>query len=101
MIRKDDRTPEQQQTHVGAVVAKDKFMSGWGVATGGASRVAWACAPEVNIDRVERWVRARPEMCYVHIVDLRTYRQPRGTAHFHIYVVNMDHPIVPSVLFGR
>jgi hypothetical protein len=52
----DDRTEEQKKTHVFAVVAKDKCMSGWGGATGGASRCAWACDPSVNTDRVENWV---------------------------------------------
>lgn len=90
-IVEDDRTDEQKQTHNYAVVARDKFMSGWGCAEGGASRCAWAVAPDVNIDRVERWVRSRSEMRYVNIVNLNTYRPPRGTAHFHIYVANADH----------
>lgn len=93
MITQDDRTPEQKTSHVLAVVARDKFMSGWGGARGGASRVAWALNPAaVNPDRVERWVRSRREMQYVSIVDLRTYRAPRGTARLHIYVVNPGHP---------
>lgn len=91
MITKDERTPEQKQTHKYAVVAKDNFMSGWGGAEGGTSRCAWAVAPDVNIDRVERWVRSRSEMKYVSVVNLDTYRPPRGTAHFHIYVANADH----------
>lgn len=86
-IIEDDRTPEQKKTHRLAVVAKDKFMSGWG----GASRCAWACPPEVNTDRVFNWVRSRSEMRYVNVVDLTTYRPPRGTAHFHIYVCTPDH----------
>lgn len=88
----DDRTPEQRQTHKFAVVAKDRFMSGWGRARGGASRCAWAVPSNLDIDKVERWVRGRSEMRYVNVVDLRTYRPPRGTIHFHIYVVNADHP---------
>ena len=91
MIIKDDRTPEQKKTHRLGVVARDKFMSGWGGATGGASRCAWACAPDVNEDRVYNWVRDRKEMRNVSIVDLSTYRPPRNTAHFHIYVANADH----------
>lgn len=92
MITKDDRTEDQKQTHVKAIVARDKFMSGWGGARGGASRCAWACAPEVNMERVFNWVRSRSEMRYVNLVNLRSYRPPRGTAHFHIYVCNQDHP---------
>lgn len=91
MITKDDRTPEQKKTHRLAIVAADKFMSGWGGAAGGVSRCAWACAPDVNTDRVWNWVKQRKEMRYVNLVDLSTYRPPKGTAHFHIYVCNADH----------
>jgi hypothetical protein len=92
MKLEDDRTPEQRLTHRWGVVAKDRFMSGWGEAARGASRCAWACHPEANIDRLENWVRNRSEMRYVNVVNLDTYRPPRGTAHFHIYVANPDHP---------
>lgn len=92
MTKQDDRTPEQKQTHVWGVVARDKFMSNWGGASQGASRCAWACAPGVNTDRVFNWVNGRSEMIYVNLVDLRTYRPPSGTAHFHIYVCNEGHP---------
>lgn len=91
MIKVDDRTPEQKKTHRWAVVARDKFMSGWGQASAGASRCAWACAPEVNTDRVFNWVKARSEMRYVSLVDLTTYRPPSGAAHFHVYVCDKDH----------
>ena len=94
MEKQDDRTDEQRRTHYIGVVAKDNFMSGWGWARNGTSRCAWAINPtEINADRVYNWVKARREMRYVNIVDLRTYRAPRGTAHFHIYVVDgPDHP---------
>ncbi len=95
MIYQDDRTEEQKATHTLAVVARDKCMSGWGGAKGGASRVAWAIDPNstVNLDRVEDWVRSRSEMRHVNVVDLRTYRAPRGTAHFHVYVIeDSSHP---------
>jgi len=88
----DDRTPEQKESHKWGIVAKDKFMSGWGGAEGGVSRCAWACSPDVNIDRVFGWVESRAEMIYVNMVDLNTYRPPRGTAHFHIYVCEEGHP---------
>lgn len=87
MIRKDDRTEAEKTTHRWGVVAKDKFMSGWGDAKGGASRCAWAC-PDGLLDTVEARIRRRPDMRYVNVVDLNTYRPPRGTAHFHIYVAN-------------
>jgi len=83
----DERTEEQKKTHRWAVVARDKFMSGWGGASGGTSRCAWAVPEGINIDRVFNWVDSRSEMVYVNIVDLKTYRPPRGTAHFSIYVV--------------
>ncbi len=91
MIRKDDRTPEQKHTHRLAIVARDKFMSGWGGASGGASRCAWACHPDVDLERVYNWVEQRSEMDRPCLVDLSTYRPPTGTAHFHIYVCNPDH----------
>lgn len=100
MIRKDDRTPEQMKTHRWAVVAKDNALSGWGGARGGASRCAWAVpnewANDGSINAVEDWVRSRSEMRYVNVVDLTTYRCPRGTAHFHIYVCGDSHPAAPS-----
>lgn len=92
MTKQDDRTAEQRKTHRWGVVAKDKFMSGWGGASGGASRCAWACGPDVDLNRVERWVRRRDEMRYINVVDLNTYRPPSGTAHFHIYVCDAGHP---------
>lgn len=95
MTYEDDRTEDQKATHYLAVVARDKFMSGWGGAKSGASRCAWAIDPNsaVNPDRVENWVRSRSEMQYVNVVDLRTYRAPRGTAHFHVYVIeDSSHP---------
>lgn len=88
MIRKDDRTAEQRATHRLGVVARDRFMSGWGQASGGYSRCAWACPPDGDINKLERYVRGRSEMRYVNVVDLTTYRPPRGTAHFHIYVAD-------------
>lgn len=90
-IKQDDRTDAEKKTHIWGIVASDRFMSGWGGASGGTSRCAWACHPDVNTDRVYNWVKSRKEMRYVNLVDLRTYRAPRGTAHFHIYVCNPDH----------
>ena len=92
MIIQDDRTPEQKKTHVWGVVGRDSFMSGWGGATGGYSRAVWACGPNVDSDRVFNWVKSRKEMRYVSLVDLATYRAPKGTAHLHIYVVDEYHP---------
>jgi len=92
MIIQDDRTPEEKKTHWWGIVSRDKFLSGWGGAIGGVSRCAWACHPAVNTDQVFDWVKSRSDMRYVNLVDLNTYRPPRGTAHFHIYVCGVDHP---------
>jgi hypothetical protein len=91
MIIEDDRTSEQRQSHRWGVVMRDKFMSGWGEASGGVSRCAWACGPGVNIERVRAWVESRGDSAYVNVVDLHTYR-PRNTKHFHIYVCDAGHP---------
>lgn len=91
MIRKDDRTAEQHKTHRFAVVGTDRFLSGWGEAENMASYAAWAYADYDTGRRVESWVRARPDMERVRVVDLSTYR-PKGQVHLHIYVVNNGHP---------
>ena len=93
MIKQDDRTPEEKQTHRVLVIGTDSFMSGWGGAKGGTSVAAWACHPDVNPDRVENWVRNRKEMKYVRVV-LETGRpyRPKSAAHFHVYVCGPDHP---------
>lgn len=98
MIKVDDRTAEQKQTHRWGIVARDKFMSGWGPCRNGVSRCAWACAPDADLDALERWVNNRSEMRYVNKVDLNTYRPPSGTAHFHIYVCDREHTSQPSYL---
>ena len=87
----DDRTPDQVKTHTVGIVARDKSMGGWGRAFQGYSCCAWACAPDVNPARVYNWVKSRKEMKSVVFVDLTTYRPPRNTEHFHIYVANSDH----------
>jgi hypothetical protein len=88
----DDRTPDQRRTHTWAVVMRDRFMSGWGGASGGASRCAWAIPPDGDVNKLARWVRSRGDAQYVTVVTLATYRPPRGTVHFQIYVVGPCHP---------
>lgn len=85
MVKQDDRTPAQKLTHYWGVVATDKFMSGWGGAKGGLSKCCWACPSLESAERLEPAIRARREMRYVSVVDLRTYR-PRNAAHWHVYV---------------
>jgi hypothetical protein len=88
----DRRDESQKLTHTLGVVGKDRCMSNWGAATGGASRALWAFDPnKVNSDRVFNWVKARSEMSYVTLIDLRKYRAPYGTAHLSIYVCDENH----------
>lgn len=95
MIKNDDRTHDQKATHHWAVVARDKFLSGWGGARGGASRCAWTCDSLEAAKKAFQWVSRRSDMCNVTIEDLRKYRAPSGTAHFHIYVVDSpNHPAI-------
>jgi hypothetical protein len=53
---------------------------------------AWACHPDADVYQLERWVKSRMEMKNIAVVDLKGYRPPRGTAHYHIYVADPDHP---------
>lgn len=91
----DDRTPEQAKTYHWGVVARDRFMSGWGGARGGYSRCAWACPSFEAAEQFFKWVENRKEMSCVRVVDLRTYRAPRSTAHFYIYVAEPGHTGYP------
>jgi hypothetical protein len=86
--RQDDRTTEQKKTHKWLVTATDKFMSGWGKASQGKSKVAWACEGK-DLDKVERWVNNRSDMSYVNVTQGNWY--PKA-AHVHIYVVDENHP---------
>lgn len=87
--RVDDRTQEQKKTHTWLITATDKFMSGWGKASGGLSKCAWACKPE-NVDKVLQWVKNRSDMKYVNVTNNNWY--PRNAEHVHIYVVKDNHP---------
>jgi len=77
-------------SHTVLIAALDKFMSGWGKATGGKSYAVWACKPE-HADAVEKWVESRDEMKSVKRVGPEWL--PSGeNGHCHIYVVNDGHP---------
>ena len=91
MIYQDDRTPEQQKTHTILITATDKFMSGWGMASQGNSKVAWACTRNQDWGKLMDWVENRSEMKYVNVNFSGKWR-PKNAAHVHIYVVNDDHP---------
>jgi len=89
MKYEDNRTPEIKKTHTVLITATDKFMSGWGEASQGASKCAWACKPE-HEDKVYNWVKNRSEMKYVNI-NYSGRWHPKA-AHVHIYVVDDNHP---------
>ena len=90
----DDRTVEQRETHKFLVIGTDKFLSGWGGASGGTSVAAWACETGEEADRMERWVSGRSDMRRVRVVydGPNRYRPSRSCAHLHVYVVGKDHP---------
>ena len=87
--RVDDRTAEQKKTHTYLVTATDKFMSGWGGASGGISKVAWCCDTKEKMWKLLSWVEKRPEMKYVNWTHGTWY--PKA-AHVHFYVVDDNHP---------
>lgn len=82
----DRRTRDQRKTHIWAVVARDNFLSQWGLAEGGVSRCCWATDDETKLPEIKRMIEGRKEMRYVSIVNLKMYRPPKGTSHFSIYV---------------
>ena len=86
---KDDRTPEQHETHTELVVALDMFMSGWGSASNGKSYCAWACHP-YHIEAVLEWVKKRGDLSNIRLAE--SNYKPRGNGHFHIYVIHNNHP---------
>ena len=92
MIFKDDRTEAEKTTHTWLITATDKFMSGWGNARGGKSKVAWACRPEHACALLD-WVDSREEMSFVNAT-LATNWRPRNCVHMHVYVANANHPAV-------
>lgn len=89
---KDERTDDQKQTHVAAVVATDPGMSGWGNAPGGLSLAVWACAPGVDVAKVLQWVENRSDMTDEKEIDLNDWDAPAEASHVHIYTVNPGHP---------
>jgi hypothetical protein len=84
-IRNDRRTAEQKKTHVYLVTATDRFMSGWGLASGGASKCAWACDSLSAAQRQMEIIKNRGDMKYVNLHIGSWY--PRA-AHVSIYVVD-------------
>ena len=84
MTLRDDRTPEQKETHRTIVLMTDRFMSGWGLATGGPSYAGWA-VEDGYINACESRIRGRSDSSRVRIVG-GNYRPPSGPGDCHIYV---------------
>lgn len=96
--RKDDRTVAQHLSHNWLVVARDRFMSGWGGASGGASIAAWACETMEQAEACEQWVRSRKEMRNVRLVrESKGYVDRIRGAHVHVYVVTDGHPALAGM----
>lgn len=95
---KDDRNVDEHLSHNWLVIARDRFMSGWGGAAGGASIAVWACATLPEAEACEQWVRNRSEMRNVRLVreKNRTLARIRA-AHVHVYVVDAGHPATQSL----
>lgn len=89
---KDDRTEEQKSTHYWGVIARDKAMSYWGMASNGISRVAWACKSYEDACKAFDWVKSRSEMKNVQIHDLRKHNPKGKDSQFHVYVCGESHP---------
>ena len=87
----DQRTPAQRSTHQWAIVARDTMPHHEGGATGGTSRCAWAVPEVAMLLDVEAWVSNRTEMRSVRIINLNTFRPPKGTARFAIYPIGLSH----------
>lgn len=85
MIINDRRTAEQKDTHTWFVTAKDRFMSGWGIAKGGASYCAWACESRQQAEACLARIRGRCDMRYIRMRFGIAKWRPRA-AHLSIYV---------------
>ena len=89
---RDERTEEQKKTHTILVTAKDKFLSGWGMAQNGSSYCAWAIDPnEANPDKLLHWVDQRKDMIYVNLRYDGGKNWNPNAAHVAIYVVDKNH----------
>ena len=85
----DERTKEEMKTHCFLYGGTDKFMSGWGKASGGKSYAFWAFKPE-DESKVLSWIHSRKEIIRQrHVVS--SYK-PKGKGHCHVYVIRGNHP---------
>ena len=87
----DDRTEEQLKTHTYLVTATDRCLSGWGGASGGLSKCAWACT-KATVDSVYQWVNSRSDMKCVKIRGPHDCVWRPKCAHLAIYAVEDGHP---------
>jgi hypothetical protein len=89
----DQRTDGQKKTHTILVTAKDKFLSGWGMAQNGSSYCAWAVNPnEASCTKLFQWVNNRSEMKYVNIRYDGGKNWRPNAAHVSIYAIDANHP---------
>lgn len=88
MHTSDDRTEEQAATHRWLAIGTDRFLSGWGLASGGTSVAAWACETRTEAEAMAARLRTRGDMLRVRVVydGPRRYRPRGGCAHFHVYL---------------
>lgn len=93
-ILKDDRKEGCFPEYTRIVVGKDAFLSGWGHAEGKTSYAGWACKPE-DVNTVEAWVKSRSDMRHVAVKPSNWLPASSGW-HFHIYVVDEDHPALQA-----
>lgn len=93
MIIVDDRlelTQEDRAKYTYCVAATDKFMSGWGNASGGNSYVVFCCEPK-NGWKLDTWMQNRGDFIRVRKV-LPSYKPSANyCAHVHYYVVTDAH----------
>ena len=83
-IFQDDRTEEQKKTHKLAVVGTDTFMSGWGLAEGGASYSGWAFE-DGQYAEVLAMMNGRGDMQRVRLVSLDSYKPTAKHTHIYVY----------------
>jgi hypothetical protein len=85
----DDRTPDEVATTQGFWVATDRFLGGWGRATG-RSLVACPCRTPEDAARVRRVFESRPEFLRVRWISGPVYR-PRLSPGDHLHIYNTTH----------
>lgn len=92
MVKQDDRTLEQMETHPYLVGGRDRFLSGWGKALDG-SWAFWACTLD-DVHEVEKWVENRGDITHRTVRITVPYK--RGESHVRVYVVGPDHPALAA-----